>query len=160
VEASTDPTERLSLGGIPVAVYVAMFCATLGGQLAGIVLDALFLGRHALWVPLACSVVLEAGVGARMAAARLGRSLLPAQCARLSATYSVVLAAISLPLWGWTVMAKAPRDAPVPSPADPTHGTAATLGLVLAAFAIATVVRFGLMLLASPRTGKKASVRP
>jgi hypothetical protein len=140
-----DPTDRLALGGIPVAVYVAMFGATLGGQLAGMALDALVVGRRVLWVPAACSVLLEALAGARFAAARLGHPLAPAQCARLSAYYSAVLAAIGLPLWGWTLVARAPGGSVAPGRA------LAVLALVVAALAAATVVRFALMVLFSPR---------
>ena len=53
MQTSADPTDRpdapkerpsleeqLAIGGIPVVVYVAMFGATLAGQLAGVVFDA------------------------------------------------------------------------------------------------------------------------
>jgi hypothetical protein len=140
-----DPTDRLALGGIPVVVYVAMFGATLGGQLAGVVIDALVVGRRVLWVPAVCSVLLEALAGARFAAARLGHPLVPAECARLSAYYSVVLAAVGLPLWGWTLAARTPGAPPAPG------STLAMLALVVAALAAATVVRFALMVIFSPR---------
>jgi hypothetical protein len=147
VQTSADPTDRLALGGIPVVVYVAMFGATLGGQLAGVAIDAL-VGRRVLWVPVACSVLLEALAGARFAAARLGHPLAPAQCARLSAYYSVALAAIGLPLWGWTLAARAPGAPPAPG------STLAMLAFVVSALAAATVVRFALMVLFSPRPGR------
>jgi hypothetical protein len=140
-----DPTDRLALGGIPVVVYIAMFGATLGGQLAGVVIDALVVGRRVLWVPAACGVLLEALVGARFAAARMGHPLAPAQCARLAAYYSALLAAVGLPLWGWTLAARAPG-----APAAP-GSTLAMLAVVLAALAAATVVRFALMVLFSSR---------
>jgi hypothetical protein len=147
VQTSADPTDRLALGGIPVVVYIAMFGATLGGQLAGVAIDALVLGRRVLWLPVACSVLLEALAGARFAATRLGHPLAPAQCARLSAYYSIALAAVGLPLWGWTLAARAPG-----SPAAP-GSTLAMLALVVAGLAVATVVRFALMVLLSPRRG-------
>jgi hypothetical protein len=146
VQTSADPTDRLAIGGIPVVVYIAMFGATLGGQLAGVAIDAL-IGRRVLWVPVACSVLLEALAGARFAPTRLGHPLAPAQCARLSAYYSIALAAVGLPLWGWTLAARAPG-----SPAAP-GSTLGMLALVVAGLAVATVVRFGLMVLFSPRRG-------
>jgi hypothetical protein len=145
VQTSVDPTDRIALGGIPVVVYVAMFGATLGGQIAGVALDAFVVGRRVLWVPAACSVVLEALAGARLAAARLGHPLAPAQCGRLSAYYSVALAAIAVPLWGWTLLAKAPSASMGPASALPM------LALVVGALIAATVVRFALMVLFSPR---------
>jgi hypothetical protein len=145
VQTSADPTDRLALGGVPVAVYVAMFGATLGGQLAGMALDAFVVGRRVLWVPAACSVLLEALAGARVASARLRRPLTPAESARLSAYYSVVLAAVGVPLWGWTLMAKAPGVSVTPGRA------LSMLALVIGALAAATVVRFALVVLFSPR---------
>jgi hypothetical protein len=145
VHTSADPTDRLALGGIPVVVYVAMFGATLVGQLAGMALDALVIGHRVLWVPVAFSVLLEALAGARVASARLGRPLARAECARLSAYYSGALAVVGLPLWGWTLAAKAPG-------ASAAHGSAlSALAFVVAALAAATVVRFALMVALSPR---------
>jgi hypothetical protein len=145
VETSVDPTERLTLGSVPVVVYVAMFGAFIGGQLAGMAIDAAVVGHRVLWVPAACSVVLESIVGARLAAARLGRPLSTAQSGRLSAYYTIALAAISLPLWGWTAVSRAPHDGAA-APGSPTlGGSAAALGLVLAAFALTAAVRFVLL---------------
>jgi hypothetical protein len=155
VETSADPTERLTLGSIPIVVYIAMFGAFIGGQLAGMALDAVIVGHRVLWVPTACSVVLEAIVGARLAAARLGRPLSTAQSGRLSAYYSIALAAVSLPLWGWTAASQAPHDGSAPGGA-PMGGSAATLGLVLAALAAAAVVRFALLVLFSRERARRA----
>jgi hypothetical protein len=145
VQTSADPTDRLAIGGIPVVVYIAMFGATLGGQVAGVALDAFVLGHRVLWTPIAFSVLFEAIAGARFGAARLGHPLAPAECARLSAYYSVVLAAIGLPLWLWTLAAKPPGGSATPGSA------LAVLALVIAALIGATVVRFALMVLLSRR---------
>jgi hypothetical protein len=147
VETSADPTDRLTLGSVPVVVYVAMFGAFIGGQLAGMALDAIVVGHRVLWVPAACSVVLEAIVGARLAAARLGRPLSRAQCARLSVYYAIALAAVSLPLWGWTAVSTAPReDAASPVRAALAGaGPMATIAAVLGAFVLAAAVRYVLL---------------
>ena len=160
MEASADPTDGLTLGGVPVVVYIAMFGATLGGQIAGVVLDAIA-GNRVLWVPAMCSVVFEAVVGARMSAARLGRPLAAAECARLSAYYSLALAAVSLPLFGWTRLSQASHEGSTEAggPASSAgalagmsaHGTLGLAALVLAAFAVATVARFAIMRFVSPR---------
>lgn len=143
MDTSADPTHRLTLGSFPAVVFVAMFAATLAGQLAGMALDVLVAGRRVWWVPVACSVVFEGLAGARVAAARLERALTTAECARLSTIYSVALAAISLPLWGWTLAAQSQSGGA--SPGSPAHGAAAMLGIGLAAFVVAGVLRFALM---------------
>ena len=85
----------------PVAVYAAMLGEHVGGQFLGMAVDTLALGRRILWVPLACSVVLEALVGARFGASRMGRPLSPAERLRLSLHYSLGLAVLSIPLVLW-----------------------------------------------------------
>jgi hypothetical protein len=155
VDTSADPLARLAVGGIPAVVYVAMFGATLGGQLAGMAFDSLVIGKHVLWVPAACSVVLEAVAGGVMAARRLRRPLATVEAARLSVIYSLMLAAVSVPLWGWTVVSTATRESPGVAGAG-TGSSASTLGIVLAAFAVACVVRFGLMVLVSARARRAA----
>jgi hypothetical protein len=134
----------LSLGPVPVAVYAAMLGATIAGQLVGISADALALGRRVMWVPLACSIVLEALVGARFGAARLGRRLKAGECARVSAYYSACLAALSLPLAAWTVASNRGLGG-----GSSSHDAARALGTALVALAAATVVRYALMTLVS-----------
>ncbi len=56
----------------PIPVYAAMLAATVAGQVLGIALDAVVLHARTLWVPLACSLLLESLVAARQGAARLG----------------------------------------------------------------------------------------
>jgi len=97
---------------VPVAVYPAMLGGTIVGQFAGMGFDALALGTHAVWLPLACSVLLEAAVGARYGAARMGHPLTPSERGRLSIFYSLGLAAVSLPLWAWLDASRASRGGP------------------------------------------------
>jgi hypothetical protein len=130
-EESPEAGVRLQFGPAPPLVYVAMFGATLAGQALGMVLSAIALdGRRALWLPIACSVVLEAIVGARFGAARAGRALSARECARLSAYYSLLLAGLSLPLWLWTLAARMAADR---SAATPAHFAPSALvpGLVV-----------------------------
>jgi hypothetical protein len=160
VDTSADPTERLTMGTVPIVVYVAMFGAFIGGQLAGMAIDAAVVGHRVLWVPAACSVVLEAVVGARLAAARLGRPLTTAQCGRLSAYYAIALAAFTLPLWGWTAVSRAPHEgAPAPEAVSgATIGASATaVGLVIASFALAAVVRFALLVALSRDAARRVA---
>jgi hypothetical protein len=88
----------------PLPVYAAMLGGTMGGQLLGMALDAVAFGRRIIWVPLACSLVLEALAGERFAAASLGRAPEPRERIRLSVRYSLGLAALSLVLAGWLAM--------------------------------------------------------
>jgi hypothetical protein len=147
VDTSVSDEERFTIGSIPAAVYPAMLGATVGGQLLGIGIDALLLGRHVLWIPALCSVLLEAVVGVGIGASRLGRPLTVAQCGRLSAYYSLGLTAITLPLWGWT--------AATHSPGAPVSGAHVCMRLAAFAAAIgaATLVRWGLMALLVRRGG-------
>ncbi len=172
MEASADPTDHLTLAGVPVVVYIAMFGATLAGQLAGVALDAL-VGSRVLWVPAVCSVVLEGVAGARLAAARLGRPLAAPECARLSSYYSLGLAAVSIPLWGWTVLSKAPHQGPSAAQAGgaaagdvgalagaSSHGGLGVVAVVLAAFVVATLARYVLMRMVSPRAASASPGGP
>ena len=139
----------MSLGPVPVAVYAAMLGATIAGQLAGIAVDGLMFGRRVVWIPLALSVVFEAVTGARFGAARLGRSLKPGECARLSAYYSACLGSLSLPLAAWT-LASNRWLAGGASPAS----VGIVLGVAFAGWAVATALRFALMALLSLDRGQ------
>jgi hypothetical protein len=109
-----------------VILYVAMFGATVAGQIGGMLLDAL-LGQRMLWVPALCSVVFEAIVGARV-----GRPAGIAASARLSARYSAALLAVSLPLAVWVAVEK-------------SYDVPRVALLALAAIAAATVLRAALL---------------
>jgi|SRR5580658_1855357 hypothetical protein len=135
--------ERIELGTVHLVVYTAMLGATVAGQLAGIMIDSTFSSRN-LWVPCACSVVLEAIVGARYGAARAGQGLTAVRCARVSACYSALLLAISVPLAVWIIASR-----PVSS-AHPSW-TLTDVAIALAALAGATVARGALMVVLSPR---------
>jgi hypothetical protein len=134
------------LGSIPFVVYGAMLAATVAGQFLGMAVDAVAIGRHVVWVPLAFSVVLEAVVGARFGAARVGHPLTVPERARLSLYYSACLLALSVPLAGWIAASKA-------SPAELAGfggtGPQLLVGIfvVLGVAAAWTAVRFGLMTL-------------
>jgi hypothetical protein len=137
--------DAIKVGPVPVFVYAAMLGATMGGQLVGIAIDV-SAGSRGLWIPAACSVVLEAVVGARVGAARIGRALTPAESAYVSAYYSLALLAISVPLAVWTCLARA-REVAIAG-----EGLNAWWALALpAAFGIAALGRWGLMALLAPR---------
>ena len=59
----------------------------------------------------------------------------------------MALAAVALPLWGWTLAAQ--TQSRTASPGSPAHGVVAMLGIALAVFVAATVLRFLLMALVS-----------
>jgi hypothetical protein len=116
-----------------VVVYVAMFGGTVAGQVVGMLLDALLLGRRVLWVPLACSLLFEA-----IAGARVGRPANASASARLSARYSLVLGAVSLPLAAWTAVYK-------------SYDLAVVLAFTLGVLFAGAFARWGLLALFAPR---------
>lgn len=138
----------LQIGPFPVVLYAAMLAATLAGQFLGIGVDVLALGRKVLWVPLAFSVLLEAIVAARLGAARLGREWTSAQRGRLSAYYSLGLAAVTLPLAMWVAASDGKSLAPAPMA---TQDVMKALVIVLAGFAAITLLRWALMSLFTRR---------
>jgi hypothetical protein len=143
VSGSSPTDSLLRIGPVPAVVYAAMLAATTAGQMLGIGAEAAF-GSHGIWLPIACSVALEALVAARMGAARLERPLSAVESARLSAYYSLALAAGSAVLVVWIA---ASRQAPAGDP-DPARGH--PLWMWLTAFAVGALVRWGLMVAASP----------
>jgi hypothetical protein len=147
--ASDDDDDPITLGGVPAIVYPAMLGATVAGQLLGMALDAAVVGARVVWIPLACSVLLEALVGARFGAARLGQPLTRAQCARLSAYYSACLAVVTLPLWGWTAATR--ESSPSAGVAAAASGLAGYAVLAVAALLVATFARAGLLMLLTPK---------
>jgi len=122
-------------------LYAAMLGATLLGQFVGVAIDAL-IGSRGFWIPAGCSVVLEAIAGARIGAARVHQRLTSRRVARLSATYSLVLVSLCVPLAVWS-SASLPVEARA-------HVSWTTEGVALAAgaLALATALRAGLMLAA------------
>jgi len=135
--------------GVPIAVYPAMLAGTMAGHFLGVGFDALVLGTHGIWAPLACSVLLEALVGARYGAARVGHPLTPVQRGRLSVFYSLALAAVSLPLAVWLTAAKLSRDQ-LPGMSVSSHDVVLWGAIGLAGLVVYTAARYGLMALFSP----------
>jgi hypothetical protein len=131
---------------MPITVYAAMFGATVAGQLVGMSLDALVAGRRVVWVPLGCSVVLEALTGARFGAKRVGRRLTWSEWGQVSVYYSGCLVAFSMPLAGWTLAYNRRLAAGASS-----RELAIALGVILFGIAVATVMRQALMILFASR---------
>lgn len=142
MSASIQPEHPPLLGPLPITVYGAMFGATVGGQLFGIVLDALVLGRHLVWVPLGCSVVLEALVGARFGGKRADRRLTWGEWGQVSAYYSGCLVSLSLPLAAWTLAYNRSLLGTASS-----RDVAAALGIVASWMIVSTLLRHALMAL-------------
>jgi hypothetical protein len=141
----------MEIGSFPVALYAAMLAATIAGQFLGIGVDVLAIGRKVLWVPLALSVLLEAIVAARFGAARMGQELTSGQRGRLSAYYSIGLAAVTLPLAMW--VAASDRGSLAFAPMA-THDVVQALVIVVAGFAAVTLLRWGLMSLFARRVAR------
>jgi hypothetical protein len=135
---------------VPVAVYPAMLGGTIAGQFLGMGFDAVALGTHAVWAPLACSVLLEALVGARYGATRAGHPLTSSERWRLSVYYSLVLAGISLPLWAWLTVSRASREGPSGAATSP-HDFALTSVVLLVGLVAYTGARVALMAVFSRR---------
>lgn len=142
---------QLDFGPVPPMVYVAMFAATVAGQLAGMAIDAAVIGRRLVWFPVALSVVFEAVVGARFGASRLRRSLTSSESARLSVHYSAGLAALSFPLALWTAASTGVGAPWLGGPNSSVRAMSVSLLFVAAVFAGGAVVRQLIMVLVSPR---------
>lgn len=142
MRASTQPENPPLLGPLPITVYGAMFAATVGGQLFGIVLDALVLGRRLVWVPLGCSVVFEALVGARFGGKRVARRLTWGEWGQVSTYYSGCLVSLSLPLAAWTLAYNRSLVG-----AASSRDVAVALGIVLSWVVVSTLLRHALMAL-------------
>jgi hypothetical protein len=102
VGESTAEGDWIARASAAFAFYGAMLGGTLGGQAAGIVLDALA-GTRTLWIPVACSAVLE-GVAGGLASSRF---LTPREAARVSIRYSAALVAGTAILVAWIVASHA-----------------------------------------------------
>ena len=131
---------------MPVAVYAVMFAATVAGQVVGMGVDALILGRRITWIPLACSVVLEALAGVRFGVARVSHRLRWGEWGQVSAYYSGCLVSLSLPLVAWTVAYNRRLVA-----GDTSRDVATAGGVVLAVIIVATVLRQAMMVFFASR---------
>lgn len=138
------PQGPLALGPVPLVVYAAMFGGTVAGQLVGMVAGSA-VGHRPLWLPVACSVLLEALVGTRLGAARIGRALSAGECARVSTYYSMCFGAVTLPIAACSLASSKQDAAATPS------RVAAQLGLALGVLVLWTVARHGVMALLSTR---------
>jgi hypothetical protein len=142
VSGSATDDDELFASWSSFARYPAMLGGTFAGQLVGIAVDAV-VGSRSLWIPLVFSVVFEALVAVRYGSGRDGLALDARKCARVSWTYSLVLAGVSVPLLVWIAA---------------SHAEAVTGGIgysfvtplrvlgALVAFAAATAGRAGLMI--------------
>lgn len=156
--ADLEDEEELFAGGwLAIARYPAMLGGTLGGQVVGILIDTT-VGTRDLWIPLTCSVVLEAVVGARFG----GKNGLPrldrTQCLRVSSTYSLVLLVVSAPLLVW--IGASHMDA-VPGGVGLSFLTPVRAAVAIVALALATAVRAALLFaLARPRSTSRSTSLP
>jgi hypothetical protein len=135
----------------PVAVYAAMLGATVGGQFLGMAVDALALGHRLVWVPLLCSVLLEAVVGERFGSSRVGHALTVRERVRLSLHYSLGMAALSLPLVGWLAASHATPEQLASSGGISSHSVLTVGAAVVAGLVLYTLLRTGLMTLFARR---------
>jgi hypothetical protein len=136
---------------IPLVVYAAMLGATVAGQFLGMAVDAVALGRHVVWLPLAFSLVLEALVGARFGASRVGRPLTAIERRRLTVNYTAALLGVSLPLAAWLAVSKATGEGAPVGPGIPANDMPVWLAVVIAGAIVYTALRYGLMTLFSRR---------
>jgi hypothetical protein len=139
--SATDDDELFESWG-SFARYPAMLGGTVAGQLVGIAIDA-GLGSRSLWIPLVFSVVFEALVGVRYGAGRGGLALDARKCARVSWTYSLVLASVSVPLLVWIAASHAQA---VSGGIGYSFVTPIRVVGALVAFVAATAGRAGLMI--------------
>jgi hypothetical protein len=127
---------------VPIPVYAAMLVATLAGQFLGVGLQILVFGRHALWAPFACSLLLEAAVGAQYGAARAGRALTMRERGRISGTYTLALCVLSLPIAVWL---SASGHLPMPHVSTSTQQIAIATAVAVALALVYTALRFFFM---------------
>jgi hypothetical protein len=145
-----DPERTFEIGSMPVAVYGAMFAATVAGNFAGILADAALgvHGRVSLLMPIVFALVLEAAAGERAARQMAGKRLdAPRAAARVSLTYSLLLAAVSTPIAAWILGTRGHPPVPGSAGAGASVAARAVVLLAGAVFALAglTVARSGLM---------------
>jgi hypothetical protein len=136
-----DDDEELFPGWVAVVPYPAMLGGTLAGQLVGILIDTA-IGTRGVWIPAACSVVLEALVGSRFSGANGLPRLDWAQSLRRSVTYTVVLVCVSAPLLLWVGASHAEA---VPNGVGLSFFTPTAVALALVVLAVATAIRAALL---------------
>jgi hypothetical protein len=140
---SSPNDARIKEASDAVAVYGSMLTSFVVGQLVGIGVD-LAVAVPTVAVPAACSIALEALVGARVVVMRTGRRQTWRDLVRVSSIYEATFVLVSLPLAVWTVAAS--HAAHVVS-----WWTAGRLALAVLALVASIPVRGGLMLAFSPR---------
>lgn len=147
MNGSAAEDDWFAAGSLAIIRYPAMLAGTVAGQLLGIAVDAM-VGTRTVWIPLGCSVVLEALAGARSVASRSDHPLDSAQSARVSVTYSLAVLLLSVPLVVWIAASH---------PSAPGAGSALSiwtpsrLAVAAVALAVATAARWRLMLVLGPR---------
>ena len=141
--STANDDDPFAEGWASLVRYPAMLAGTLAGQVIGIFIDAA-LGTRSFWIPAVCSVVLEAVVGARFGGQGASKLVDPAQCTRVSITYSLAFLALSVPLAFWVGASHV--DA-VSGGVGLSFFTPVHLALALVALVAATAGRAGLMIL-------------
>jgi hypothetical protein len=142
VSIDLEDEEELFAGGwLAIVRYPAMLGGTLAGQLAGILIDTA-IGSRGLWIPAACSVVLEAVVGARFGGLGGVPRLDRAQCFRVSMNFSLMLLILSAPLLVW--VGASHMDA-VPGGVGLSFVTPLRAAVAVVVLATATVIRASLL---------------
>lgn len=139
--SAADDDDELFASWSSFVRYPAMLGGTVAGQLLGIAIESAA-GSRGLWIPLVCSVVLEALIGSRFGVSKGGRPD-ARQCVRISWTYSAILASVSVPLLIWVV---ASHVSAVENGVGYSFVTPLRVGVAVVAFLVATAVRTGLMI--------------
>jgi hypothetical protein len=143
-----DDDEELFKGGwLVLARYPAMLGGTLAGQLLGILIDVAIDSRG-LWIPAACSVLLEGAIGARFGGLDGEPRLDRAQALKVSMTYSLTILVVSAPLIVWVGLSHIEA---VPKGVGLSFLTPLRVAVALVALAAATAIRAGLLLVFAPR---------
>jgi hypothetical protein len=140
--STADDDDPFAEGWASLVRYPAMLAGTMAGQLVGIAIDAA-VGTRSFWIPLMCSVALEAVVGARFGGQGASRLVDPSQCTRVSITYSLAFLALSVPLAFWV---GASHVDTVSGGVGLSFFTPGHIALALVALAAATAARAGLMI--------------
>jgi hypothetical protein len=150
MSGSTSNDEELFAEGWAALVrYPAMLAGTMAGQLVGIAIDAVT-GNRGFLIPILCSAVCEAIAGVRFAGPRGGKMVDASAAPRVSATYSLALAGLSLPLIFWVAVSHAEA---VEGGVGYSFLTPARIAGALVALVAATAARAGLMMAIVKRSG-------
>jgi hypothetical protein len=148
-----DDEEELFKGGwLAIARYPAMLGGTLAGQLVGILIDVA-LDSRGLWIPAACSVLLEGAIGARFGGLNGEPRLDRAQALKVSMTYSLTILVVSAPLLVWVGLSHIEA---VPEGVGLSFLTPLRVAVAVAVLAVATAVRAALFVLVAPRPKVKS----